>query len=123
MFFVQKSSPFKNPYISNNKRTQSEGSTSTKTHQPQGGRIQGQTLSVALQRFSWSLADGRGAGLSGAFGLFGWFLFRAKRRNGRDVFWWNPVDGGWSSKIGVPQTAWIIMENPIKMDDLGVPLF
>ena len=26
-------------------------------------------------------------------------------------------------KIGVPQTGWIIMENPIKMDDLGVPLF
>ena len=27
-------------------------------------------------------------------------------------------------KIGVPQHAWFIMENPIKMgDDLGVPLF
>ena len=25
-------------------------------------------------------------------------------------------------KIVVPQTAWFIMENPIKMDDLGVPL-
>ena len=26
-------------------------------------------------------------------------------------------------KIGVPQNVWFTMENPIKMDDLGVPLF
>ena len=26
-------------------------------------------------------------------------------------------------KIGVPQDGWFIMENPIKMDDLGVSLF
>ena len=26
-------------------------------------------------------------------------------------------------KIGVPQNGWFILKNPIKMDDLGVPLF
>ena len=26
-------------------------------------------------------------------------------------------------KIGVPQNGWFIMENPIKMDDLGIALF
>ena len=26
-------------------------------------------------------------------------------------------------KIGVPENGWFVVENPIKMDDLGVPLF
>ena len=30
---------------------------------------------------------------------------------------------GCFQEIGVPQNGWFIMEHPIKMDDLGVPLF
>ena len=32
------------------------------------------------------------------------------------------IYGGFQ-KIGVPQNGWLMMENPIKVDDLGVPLF
>ena len=29
----------------------------------------------------------------------------------------------WFPKLGVPQNGWFLMENPIKLDDLGVPHF
>ena len=35
----------------------------------------------------------------------------------------DPMSTWMFPKVGVPQNGWFIMENPIKMDDLGVPLF
>ena len=57
-------------------------------------------------------------GWLGSTGRGGWLLYTLPHQN--VPF---PTINIWAfPKIGVPQNGWFIRENPIKMDDLGVPL-
>ena len=76
------------------------------------GTVHGSGISEMAQGMSGPNGQ-RSSQFSEAFFQVRCFLLMAKERRKEIVVF---------PKIGVPQNGWFMMENPIKMDDLGIPL-
>ena len=74
--------------------------------------------STPAAKVALASAASEACGLTSTWALGGWktLVMGKERGEGPLLIWGFP-------KIGVPQNGWFMMENLIKLDDLGVPLF
>ena len=99
-------------FPADHKRSMLDPSNMTRRLDKKGARHFGTSIVSFPQKQSWFSVDGSE-------------IWRSPVHMVNDpiIYMVSYMSGGCFRNIGIPQNGWVIMENPIKIDDLGVSLF